>query len=143
MLVSGKTQLKAKNGRGRSRKSRNRRTSGKGNSSFKKYSKSILRNTAKQDQQRPTTKAPNRTPVTNAQTIITAIPEPELLDSSNSRMRTLDEANWQQCNDDERASSKLVLQVQQAAAEKGKESARLWEDQMKAGRVNLSNAGTG
>lgn len=109
------------------------------------------KNTAKKYQQRPVPRTQNptlispSTPVTSTKVVMATVSEPRPC-SSGFRRLTLDEVNhqlWNESGLEKTPTEDIVLRVRHEAAEKGKESARLWAEQMKAKAVNLSNDGTG
>lgn len=109
------------------------------------------KNTAKKCQQRPVPRAQNptlfspSTPVTNTKIVMGTVSEPRPR-SLDFRRLTLDEVNdqlWNESGLEKPPAEDIVLRVRHEAAEKGKESARLWAEQMKAKAVSFSNDGTG
>lgn len=109
------------------------------------------KNTAKKYQQRPVPRAQNptlfspSTPVTSTKVAMATVSEPRARSSSFRRL-TLDEVNqqlWNESGLEKKTTEDIVLRVRQEAAEKGKESARLWAEQMKGKAVIFSDDGTG
>lgn len=109
------------------------------------------KNSAKKDQQQgpapassraPTAQNPNLFSSPSTKIAMTTVSEPGSLGSSNSSRLTLDEASQQLRNESEQERKKAeeaVLRTRQEAAEKGKESARLWAEQMKSKAAMFSN----
>lgn len=106
------------------------------------------KNTAKKYQQQGPAPAssraqnPNLFPSPSTKIAMTTVSEPGSPRSSDSRRLTLDEANQQLRNESElgkKAEEEAVLRIRHEAAEKGKESARLWAEQMKSKAATFSN----